>query len=39
MFLKKNTNEAPNAVKNQVNNVAYNAAKIGSMLLKYSIID
>ena len=32
--LKKKTTEAPNAVKNQVNKVAYNAAKIGSILDK-----
>ena len=34
MVLKKNTNEAPNAVKNQVNKLAYKAAKIGSILVK-----
>ena len=34
MLLKKNTNEAPNAVKPQVNVVAKKAAKIGSILSK-----
>ena len=34
IFLKKNTNEAPNAVKPQVNVVAKNAAKMGSILSK-----
>jgi hypothetical protein len=34
MVLNKKTKEAPNAVKNQVNNEAYKAAKMGSILLK-----
>ena len=34
MFLKKKTKEAPKAVKNQVNSVAYKAAKTGSILSK-----
>jgi hypothetical protein len=34
MVLKKKTTDAPKAVKNQVNKVAYKAANTGSILSK-----
>ena len=39
IFLKKNTNEAPAAVTNQVNVVAKKAAKTGSISLKKRSIE
>ena len=39
LLLKKKTKAAPKAVTPQVKRVAYKAANMGLMLLKYSIIE